>query len=720
MQATLSHYRILEQIGAGGMGVVFRAHDENLDRDVAVKILSSLKADVSAHKRFHREALTLSRLNHPNIATVHDFGKDDGSDYLVEEYIEGRSLDIVLTAGPLSEDKVVEFGLQLAQGLAAAHEHGIIHCDLKPSNIRVTPDARLKILDFGLARMLQRESTPNAETETLTDMEFCAGTLPYMAPEQLLGRTVDGRTDIWALGCVLYEMAAGHRSFPSAGPLLTEAILHQTPTPIGKLNPVIGNTLTTVIEKCLEKDPDKRFQSVKEIIVDLRRAASGPTGSATGTRSKRQRSFALVLATVLLAVAGLSTLPLFRKVWREASNRPTAGMQSFAPHELYLAGLKQMERWDKAANLEGAIHSFEQAGNADPSFALAFSGLGEAYWAKYRLDRNPRWIDEAEKNSRRAAELSSNIPAVYVTLARVHRGRGYNNLAVQEIQQALKLEPNDADALLMEAEIFASMGRQQESEAIYKTAVALRPEQWGGYYELGAFYFHEQRYADAAAQFEHVLHLTPDNNLAHATLGGMLLLLDENRKAEDHLKRSLELQPSYTAFTNLGALYYTERRWAEAAIMTKQALQLNAADWVAWSNLGQTYMWLGRRKDADEAFSNELLYLKEAMKVSPENANMHVALGVLYARKKLRQEAVLHLQAALTRSPDDPFVLVSAGEGYENLGDRERAIELVERALEKGWSLSQLENDPGQQSIIRDPRFGKGVKALRSVGNPTR
>lgn len=218
MLATLSHYRILEQIGAGGMGVVFRARDEHLDRDVALKVLSSSReVDANAHKRFHKEALTLSRLNHPNIATLHDFGREDGSDFLVEEFIEGRSLDVILVCGPVSEKQLIDIGLQLAEGLDAAHKHGIIHCDLEPSNIRITPDSRAKILDFGLARMFRRHTTATADTETLTEVESSGGTLPYMAPEQFLGDALDPRTDIWGLGCVLYEMATGKRPFSGSG-----------------------------------------------------------------------------------------------------------------------------------------------------------------------------------------------------------------------------------------------------------------------------------------------------------------------------------------------------------------------------------------------------------------------------------------------------------------------------------------------------------------------
>jgi len=342
---------------------------------------------------------------------------------------------------------------------------------------------------------------------------------------------------------------------------------------------------------------------------------------------------------------------------------------------------------------------------ADPGFALGFSALGEAYWAKYRLDHDSRWIDEAERTCKRAAELNSQLPAVYVTLARVHNGKGQYNLALQEIQQALKLEPRDPDALLGEATVFASMGQEDKAETTYKKAAALRPQRWDGYYELGVFYYQQRRYTDAAAEFERVLEITPDNALAHATLGGMMQLLRKDVEAEKHLKQSIELQPSYAAYTNLGSLYYRERRWAESVAMTRKALEINDNDWRAWSNLGLAYEWLNRKSEADEAFRVELTRLEKIATVSADDADVQVELGLMYSKWKLRAKAVPRVEAALALAPEDPSVLVCAGEAYENLGDRSRALELVKKALVRGWTLAELENDPGQQKLIRDPRF---------------
>ena len=720
MQATLSHYRILEQIGAGGMGVVYRAHDERLDRDVALKVLpAGTVVETVARKRFHKEALTLSKLNHPNIATVHDFDTQDGTDFLIEELIEGLSLDTMLASSCLSEKEIIHLGSQLAEGLAAAHEHGVIHRDLKPANVRVTPDARLKILDFGLAMILRGDASPTAVTESLSETKGFVGTLPYMAPEQLLGSKLDARTDIWATGCILYEMATGRRPFLGSGPALSDAILHQPLPTLSKLNPKISAALEAVIQKCLDKDPEKRYLSAREIAVDLRRAASAPMSAGMRLRL-RQSIVVLAVAAAVTAVVGIG-MRLESILRRSSSGGQAAGVTAqgqAAPHESYLAGLKYLERWDKPANLESAIGLFEQAVKADPGFALGFSALGEAHWAKYRLDHDSRWVDEAERDCKRAAELNEQLPAVYVTLARVHNGKGQYNLALQEIQQALKLEPLDPDALLSEAAVYASMGQKDNAENTYKRAAVLRPHHWVGYYELGVFYYLQKRYADAATEFEQVLKITPDNAMVHATLGGVAQLLGKDAEAEKHLKQSIELQPSYAGYTNLGALYYRQRRWGESAAMSRKALEINGNDWRAWSNLGIAYEWMNLKNEADEASRNELVRLEEIAKVRADDAEVQVELGLLYSKGPLREKAVSLIEAALARAPDDPSVLASAGEAYLNLGNRDAALELVKKALARGWTLAQLENDPGLSKLLLDSRFREIARPYKTNPSP--
>jgi eukaryotic-like serine/threonine-protein kinase len=265
---TLSHYRIIEKIGAGGMGEVYRAHDERLERDVALKVLHpGMLSGEAARKRFRKEALALSNLNHPNIATVHDFDVHEDLYFLIMEYVAGENLSEKLHGGSLAEIEVLRLGMQLADGLAAAHEQGIIHRDLKPGNTRLTTDGRLKILDFGLAKLMQPPSgtTETAETASIGQTRGLVGTLPYMAPEQLRGEPVDGRTDIWSAGVLLYKMTTGRSAFPEADSArLITSILTAAPVPPRDLNPQLSSGIENIILKCLEKNPEDRYQSAKE------------------------------------------------------------------------------------------------------------------------------------------------------------------------------------------------------------------------------------------------------------------------------------------------------------------------------------------------------------------------------------------------------------------------------------------------------------------------
>ncbi len=297
---TLGHYRVLEQIGAGGMGVVYRAHDERLNRDVALKVLpAGALADGAARKRFRKEALTLSKLNHPNVETVFDFDTEGGMDFLAMELIPGITLDQKLVRGALPEEKVLRLGVQLAEGLVAAHAEGVVHRDLKPGNLRLTPDGRLKILDFGLAKLLLPMGE-TADTASLSETHGVTGTLPYMAPEQLRGEPADARSDLWAAGAVLYEMATGKRPFPqTSGPILTDAILHQTPPLPSAVRPGVLPGLEAIILKALDKDPEHRYQSAKELAVDLRRM-SAPSASAVAPAGRPLRRWRLLLRAAIV------------------------------------------------------------------------------------------------------------------------------------------------------------------------------------------------------------------------------------------------------------------------------------------------------------------------------------------------------------------------------------------------------------------------------------
>src|SRR5512135_1714397 len=286
----LGPYEILSPLGAGGMGEVYRARDTRLNRDVAIKVLPErVAADADALARFEREAKAVAALSHPNILALHDFGRDGGVAYAVTELLEGETLRQALSSGPLSPRRAAEYGVEIALGLAAAHEKGIVHRDLKPDNVFVTKDERIKILDFGLAKPSASSGGAPDETQSptvsgYTEPGMVMGTVGYMSPEQVRGLPFDHRSDLFAFGAVLYEMLAGRRAFQreTAAETMT-AILKEEPVHLADADGRVPPALAAVIAHCLEKKPERRFQSARDLAFALETAVSSTGRSAAVT-----------------------------------------------------------------------------------------------------------------------------------------------------------------------------------------------------------------------------------------------------------------------------------------------------------------------------------------------------------------------------------------------------------------------------------------------------
>jgi serine/threonine protein kinase/Tfp pilus assembly protein PilF len=304
--AVIAQYRVLEEIGAGGMGVVCKAEDTKLGRLVALKFLpESLTTDASALERFQREARAASALNHPNICTIYDLEEYQGRPFIAMEYLDGRTLKDHILGRALDSEEIAKLGIQIAEALSAAQSKGVVHRDLKPGNIVVTASGPVKVLDFGLAKLTGSQGG-NAATKSLTETHTVSGTLPYMAPEQLRGREVDARTDIYALGVVLYEMATGRRPFTAeVSPQLIDDILN-APAPLPReVNPKISPKLEEIILKCLEKDPEDRYQIAKEIAIDLRRMTA-PSSASRRLAASRPKRFGKVARFLWAAIPSLA------------------------------------------------------------------------------------------------------------------------------------------------------------------------------------------------------------------------------------------------------------------------------------------------------------------------------------------------------------------------------------------------------------------------------
>src|SRR5277367_2779461 len=316
--ARLGPYEIVAPLGSGGMGEVFRARDTRLKREVAVKVLPpAVSSDPERLRRFEQEALATAALNHPNILAVFDIGTNDGAPYVVSELLEGETLRERLRSGPIPMRKALDHALQIAHGLAAAHEKGIIHRDLKPENLFITKDGRVKILDFGLAKLTQTESGGHAPTMThVTEVGTVLGTAGYMSPEQVRGVAVDARSDIFSFGAILYEMISGKRAFHRETAADTmSAILKEDAPEFAETNRSVSPALERIVQHCLEKNPESRFHSASDIAFDLEHL-SGLSGSAArlatagveSGKAQSRRKLLIGLVAGLALAAGVYAL----------------------------------------------------------------------------------------------------------------------------------------------------------------------------------------------------------------------------------------------------------------------------------------------------------------------------------------------------------------------------------------------------------------------------
>jgi serine/threonine protein kinase/Flp pilus assembly protein TadD/TolB-like protein len=388
--------------------------------------------------------------------------------------------------------------------------------------------------------------------------------------------------------------------------------------------------------------------------------------------------------------------------------RNTGGSVNPAAFEAYLTALGYTQRFDKPGNLDLAIAALQKSVQTDPGFALGYAQLGEAYRLKYQVTLNTHWLDEAQANCQKAAELDNRVPAPLVTLAGIHDVEGKHDLALQEYHHALDLDPKNAAALTGLARSYERSGRIADAEKTFQEAADLRPGDWDGLNNLGAFYDRQGKYPQAVAAYRQALQITPDNADLYSNLAAAYIDAGDRQSlagAEQALKQSIALSPSYPAYANLGLLYLQEKRYADAATATEQALRLNGNDYLVWSNLVLAYEGSNQIEKAETARRKAEELVRKVTELKPKDALAQSTLAAYYAQDKFKDKALAGIRTSLALAPDDPGVLTNVGEAFESLGDREQALRYIEMALRKGYALDTIAIDPALQSLIADPRF---------------
>jgi eukaryotic-like serine/threonine-protein kinase len=736
---TIGHYAIVEQIGAGGMGVVYRAIDQRLNRDVALKVLPAGKlGDDAPRKRFRKEALALAKLNHPNIGTVFDFDTQNDIDFLVMEYIPGETLGQRLSKGTLPEKEWIAISLQIAAALEEAHEHGIVHQDLKPGNIMVTPKGQVKVLDFGLARLLEPDSGAEV-TATLTQTDG-AGTLPYMSPEQLQGNPVDGRTDIFSAGAVLYEMSTGQRPFQEKqAPRLIQQILNEAPRPMQEWNRRSSPQIESIVLKALDKQPDLRYQSARELRVDLERLAaqqapsSGVPAALLPTRRGWKQSLRAHPRSVY-ASAGIVALAV-ATVWWLVGARPVL---SFAPRDWLL-----ITDFDNQTNdplfdrslLTALTVSLEQSPHANvvprTRIADALHRMGKTGDEKITEDLAR---DISEREAIRAI-LSCSIVKVgqqYALTARLIDPR--SGVAKRSYLEQAKDQDHVLDALGS----IATSVRRDLGESMLATSKADRPLPLVTTRSLQALKF----FADGGALwskgnwdggrqgFESAIKADPEFAMAHAALGDAYYshIFNAPTMGKEHMEKALQLAERTTDRERL----YIQTRYeqdlghvAEARTRFDVYLKAYPDDGGMRFNYASLLRNDGQLQDALEQY-------KELVRIAPNNPTIYIDIATTYNGIGNFAEAVRNYEQAFTLDPSwktNQNINHEYGMTLFRVGDEPKARETFELAFAKPdlkpkglRSLAWLDLYHGkyaaakprlQEALLSDENFKWSLSILR-------
>ncbi|MGD8414641.1 MAG: tetratricopeptide repeat protein [Candidatus Latescibacterota bacterium] len=372
----------------------------------------------------------------------------------------------------------------------------------------------------------------------------------------------------------------------------------------------------------------------------------------------------------------------------------------------YLEGRGYLQRYENPENLENAIGSFERAIEQDSMYALARAGLGEAYWRKFRGLKDTQWVRQAAVECRRALELDSTLAPIHVTMGNVRNEMGEYESAISHFETALALDSTAAGAYNGLADSYARLGRLESAESTYELAISVKPDYWGGYNDLGYFYYTNGRFDEAAEQYAKVAGLTPDNYLAFSNLGAMYYYLERWDEAKEAFARSIKVRPNDRAYLNLASIYYIEGNYGEAAELCERALELNENNYKTWATLANSYYWTpGRRSEATAAYRRAIELAEQRLELNPRDARILVTLAGYYVMVNEGERATTYIDRALQISADKPFVLYFAGYVYEQLGQRDKALEYIGKALNLGYPLDEIERDPWLSDFRDDDRF---------------
>jgi len=702
----IGNYEILEELGGGTMGEVYKALDQRLGRTVALKLLpADLARDPSARRRFLHEAKAVAALDHPNVATLYEVGESEGGRmFLALAFCEGETLQQRLERGPLPLPEAVSIARQIAQGLAAAHRLHIVHRDVKPANVVILPDGKVKLLDFGLAKM--------TGATLLTRLGSSPGTPAYKSPEQTRGDKVDPRSDLWALGVVLYEMVTGRLPFGGEyEQAVIYAILNEPPRPLGD-GKVFPPELTAAIDKALAKDPAKRYATAEAMEEDLARIPLGIGSGDVRARLielRRPRRRTLWIAAALVLVLALSGAIEY---WHWKAHR-----WDFSPEVAHLVEQGDKLEWqgDTKRVFANAEQIYRQALDLAPGNPLIEAQLA-ALLARLNVQfPAPGRVQEIELLTADAVKRAPDHPMPWVAQAKLSLLKNKPHEAEQAARKAIEQDPKFDRGYMQLGEALIAEGRLEEGLSRLRQAIRTGQGKLRARLILAAKLQDAGRYNEAATEFLKVLVSDPGHPTAKENLGDIYSLTGRLTDAIPLYWDVLKTTQDPRAVNSLGNYYFAQGRMDDAIAAYKMGYEPDEDPTIA-RNLGESYEKIGQQAEARHWYNLALSSFDRIMREGGgQRAELLYGRSFCAARLGRYDEALGNVEEGIRLKPQKIAFLFRAAQIYAMAGRREEVYAWTREAIQAGYPREEFRNDMAFHGYQTDPRFQAILKSRRDV-----
>lgn len=747
----LSHFKIVDQVGAGGMGVVYVAEDHQLQRKVALKILpEGFASDPQRLDRFRREARVLASLNHPHIVTIHSIDEAEGIHFLIMELIEGHTLTSLISKGGMSLENISKIALPLCDALQVAHQAGVVHRDLKPDNLMIDKRGNLKVLDFGLAKIHQAAGGSDMEfLSTMTQPGLVMGTVPYMSPEQIQGQAGDARIDIFALGVVLYHMATGKLPFQGNSAAETfSSILRDNPLSITEQRPDLPDDFQRIVLRCLEKNPNHRFQTVRDASIELEGVQKRNSASPMQEEQKSGKAGFKIKAIAVLPLNNLSHLPEEDYFADGMTDTLITDLAKACPIKvisrtsvmLYKNTTKSLGEIARELGVDAVVEGsiFRAGDRVRISAQLVRVATDEHLWAE-RYDRKLEDVlalqDDVVRAITQKVHATLNIPLeeqrgaqrkvdpeVYLLVLRGRhaiekRTEASFRAALEFFQKAIDLDPTYAPAYLGLADsqnMLANYGFVASKEIVSRSLAAvekaLQLDETSAEAHRVLAFIHWQfqfEWLKASAEYERSLELDPNSALTNYFFGAYLGVICFFRRSEVFLNRAAEKDPLSLLIPSVqGWVRFFERRFEEAIPYFHRVLAIDSNYHLALWFLGETLVEMGR-------FEEGIHSLERALDLSGKTSRLLGYTGYAYGRAGKKEEAHQTLNELKKRQAQGyvpPYFLALV---YCGLGEAALAIDQLEQAYAtKDTMIRDLKADAQWDTIHHEPGFQKLLQTM--------